>query len=88
MKENKTAFIKALEDLCHMSRALEDLVIEYGYVDEHGTFVPSETESDSHREFLCFHWKDQERKFGQLQSIEGDSNFGILIDAMKVIPRM
>lgn len=85
MRENKMEFIKELEKLCNKTRALENLVIEPGYFDyRSGEFVPSE-EKVNH---LCIHWKDQDRQFGRVKSIEGDSCYGILIDAMKVISRL
>ena len=87
MTENKIEFIKSLESLCRQCRALGDIVIEYGYEDKDG-FVPSDTILDDKREMICVHWKGQSSKYGVIQSIEGDSNYGILIDAMKVIGKM
>lgn len=87
MTENKIEFIKNLESLCRQCRALGDIVIEYGYEDKDG-FVPSDTILDDKREMICARWKDQDRRFGVYQSIEGDSNYGILIDAMKAIRKM
>lgn len=93
MRENKMEFIKALEDLCHKTRALEDLVIETGYInyeekDKCNRYAFVATENEEEVSHLLFRWKDQDRLFGVRQSIEGDSNYGILCDAMKVLEHM
>ena len=93
MKENKMEFIKAIEDLCHKTRALQDLVIETGYINygKKDRFDRSEfvvTDNADEATHLCFHWKEQSVLFGTRQSIEGDSNYGILCDAMKVIEHL
>ena len=82
--EDKLAFIQKLQELMNMSRSFDNLVIEVGYRDWNGEFVPS----TERFEWICLHWSDQDRGFGRYQSIAGDSCFGILVDAMKVIGRM
>lgn len=83
-KENKLEVIDAIQAMCRATSHLCNLVIEVGYRDWNGNFVPS----NERLNWLCFHWQDQERKFGRYQSIEADSGFGIILDAMKVISKL
>lgn len=92
MKENKLEIINQIRKLCNMTRALEDLVIETGYfdyskVDDIGMapFIPSEKEEEVSA--LLLRWKDENPPFGYRQSIEGDSGYGIIHDAMKAISK-
>lgn len=91
-REDKIAFIKEMETLCRMSRTLEDLVIEVGYREYCGSINARDAErfipSTERLEWLCLRWGDQDRRFGRYVPIEGDSCYGILCDAMKVITRM
>ncbi len=88
--ENKIKFIHNLEALLHETRAFENLVIEPGYrefydtVDGADRFVPSKEKP----EWLLLRWKDQDRHYGRLVPIDGDSNWGILIDTMKALAKM
>ena len=91
--ENKIEFIKALEDLCRKTSALQDIVIEPGNFDKYPInldstkFIPYK-EGDPDPKVICIHWKDQSWKFGYIQGIEADSCYGILLDAMKCIKKM
>lgn len=95
--ENRIEFIKEMETFCRKCRALEDLVIERGYVAYHfdrpeleqKEFVKTNGEIPvGNDECICIRWKDQSPKFGIIQPINGDSCYGILIDAMKHITRI
>ena len=89
-KENKIKFIHDLEALLRQTRAFENLVVEPGYREFYGTvdgadrFVPSKEKT----EWLLLRWEDQDRRFGRFVPIDGDSNWGILIDTMKVLTKM
>ena len=84
MNENKIEVIEAIENMCRTTSVLRDLIIEPGYRDMDGKFIPS----TERIEWLCFRWHNQDRRFGIYQSIEADSGYGIIIDAMKVISRL
>ena len=93
MRENKMEFIKALEDLRHKTRALEELVIKTGYInydqkDKCGRYEFVRTEDANEITHLLFVWKEQYPLFGVRKCIDGDSNFGILIDAMETLNHM
>ena len=93
MRENKMEFIKALEDLCHKTRALEDLRIKTGYInydqkDKCGRYEFVTTEDANEITHLLFVWKEQDPLFGVRKCIDGDSNFGILIDAVETLNHM
>lgn len=83
-KENKLEVISKIQELCNATDALVDLVVEVGYRDWNGEFVPSTERLD----LLCLHWIDQDRRFGNYQNIEADSGYGIILDAMKVIRKL
>lgn len=83
-KESKLEVVRAIEFMCNQTDALQNLRIEVGYRDWDGNFVPSTERLDR----LCFHWVDQDRRFGRYQNIEEDSGYRIIIDAMKVIGKL
>ena len=85
--ENKLEIIQILQDLCNATHALDDLIITPGYLDyTTGEFVPS-TEEEKMKH-LCFTWKEQLYQFGKICSIEADSGYGIICDAMKIITKI
>ncbi len=95
MKENRIEFIKKLTDLIHMSRSFDNLVIEYGYLTYEGegqrTFHRADNESDIPKgghECLSLKWQGQNDMFARYQSIEADSCWAILIDAVRALDRM
>lgn len=93
-KENKIEFIHNLTELLHQTRAFETLIVEYGYKEFCGKvdlyseerFVPCEDEDKL--EWLLLRWPDQSPKYGCFVPVGGDSNWGIMIDAMKYLQHM
>ena len=93
MEENKMEIIYAMKDILDKTRCFNGLIIKTGYLDYSkpcglDRMAEMFVESEEKVTHLLFLWAGQNKVYGHVQSIEGDSGYGIMIDIMKALERM
>ena len=89
--EDILAIIKKMEEVANMTEAMENLVITPGYYEYSHDYNARWFEPTDDAEKITavnLHWKGQNLQFGNTQSIEGDSGYGVILDIVKAMRRM